>query len=82
MASDYFITGGLTEVNYNIASGGYQIGASNVGIKRRYNGMNVATDLRLVDTRTLRVVKTVSLQKQIEFKEEGLKALEFPVSAR
>lgn len=63
--SDYYITGGITEVNYNIFSGGAALGISNIGAGKRVFVMNVAADLRLVDSKTLRVVKTIPVQKQI-----------------
>ena len=63
--SDYYIVGGITEVNYAIRTGGAELGISLFEAGRRYYVMNVAADLRLVDTRTLRVVDTVSVQKQI-----------------
>jgi curli biogenesis system outer membrane secretion channel CsgG len=63
--SDYYIVGGITELNYNIASGGAELNITGVGAGARYFVMNVAADLRIVDTKTLEVVKTVSLQKQI-----------------
>lgn len=67
--SDYYIVGGITEVNYNIRSGGAELNVAGIGGGRRYYAMNVAVDLRLVETRTLRVVKTVSVQKQFVGRE-------------
>jgi curli biogenesis system outer membrane secretion channel CsgG len=64
LGSDYYIVGGVTEANYNISSGGAEVRVMNIGGGVRHYAMNVAADLRLVDTRTLRVVKTVSVQKQ------------------
>lgn len=63
--SDYYITGGITEVNYNIRSGGAALGISNIGAGKRVFVMNVGADLRLVDAKTLKVVKTIPVQKQI-----------------
>lgn len=71
LGSQYYIIGGITEVNYDIQSGGADVSVSNVGAKRRTYTMNIGVDLRLVDTRTLVVVKTVSLQKQIKGEEVG-----------
>jgi curli biogenesis system outer membrane secretion channel CsgG len=65
LRSDYYIVGGITEVNYNISSGGAEVNISNIGGKRRTYTMNVGVDLRIVDSRSLLVAKTVSLQKQI-----------------
>jgi curli biogenesis system outer membrane secretion channel CsgG len=72
LGSQYYIIGGITEVNYDIQSGGADVAISNVGAKRRTYTMNIGVDLRLVDTRTLVVVKTVSLQKQIKGEEVGV----------
>lgn len=63
--SDYYIVGGLTEVNYAIRTGGVELGVSMFEAGKRYYVMNVAGDLRIVDSRTTRVVRTVSVQKQI-----------------
>ncbi len=63
--SDYFITGGITEINYNIFSGGWEAGIENIGGGLRKMVLNVAADARLVDTRSLRIVKAVTLQKQV-----------------
>lgn len=63
--SDYYIVGGITEVNYNIKSGGADLEIAGIGGGHRTFVMNVAADLRLVDTKTLKVAKTVSIQKQI-----------------
>lgn len=71
LRSNYYIVGGVTELNYNIASTGAELTVSGVGAKRRTFTMNIGVDLRIVDTRTLVVVKTVSLQKQIVGTEIG-----------
>ncbi len=72
LRSQYYIIGGITEVNYNIASSGVDVAISNVGGKRRTFTMNIGVDLRIIDTRTLVVVKTVSMQKQIKGDEVGV----------
>ena len=70
--SDFYLVGGITELNYNIRSSG--VGLSGGGLKpsdlkAQIGGnlyiMNVGLDLRLVETRTLEVVDVVSDQKQI-----------------
>lgn len=71
LESDYFIVGGITELNYNIQSGGAEFSVNQIGPKARTYTMNVAADLRIVDTRTLVVEKTVSMQKQIVGYEVG-----------
>ncbi len=77
--SDFYLIGGITELNYNIRS----VGTDNfVGDRRAdkakgiVNGklyvMNVGLDLRLIDTKTLEVVDVISYQKQIIGREVGL----------
>ncbi|BET27113.1 holdfast attachment protein HfaB [Limnobacter thiooxidans] len=63
--SDFHIVGGITEVNYNIRSGSLESSIRFIGAAARYFVMNVAVDLRVVNTKTLEVVNTQSLQKQI-----------------
>jgi len=75
--SDYFIIGGITEVNYDINSGGVEIGVNQIGGKRRTYTESVGIDLRLVDSKTLMVVKTVSLTKQFNGYEVGLNLFRF-----
>lgn len=71
LQSDYYIVGGITELNYNIQSGGAQFTVGGVGPKSRSYVMNVAVDLRIVGTQTLKVYHTVSVQKQIVGYEVG-----------
>ena len=70
--SDFYLVGGITELNYNIRSTGVDGFASdpstegikaNIGIKLFV--MNVGLDLRLINTQTLEVVDVISYQKQI-----------------
>jgi curli biogenesis system outer membrane secretion channel CsgG len=75
--SQYFIVGGITELNYNIQSGGAEFAVSNVGPKARIFTMNVAVDLRVVGTQSLIVHDTVSLSKQITGYEVGVGVFRF-----
>jgi curli biogenesis system outer membrane secretion channel CsgG len=70
--SDFYLVGGITELNYNIRSSGGSLsggGLNTADLKGDMVGslyvMNVGLDLRLVETRTLEVVDVVSYQKQI-----------------
>jgi holdfast attachment protein HfaB len=74
--SDFYIVGGLTEVNFNIRSTGADASGGEVkatglkiGVGGRVFVMNIGLDLRLVNTRTLEVVDVVSYQKQIVGRE-------------
>lgn len=77
LKSDYYIIGGLTELNYNIQSGGIEAQVNQIGPRFRVFTMNVGADLRIVETRTLRVVRAVSLQKQIVGREIGAGVFRF-----
>lgn len=75
--SDFYIVGGITEVNYNISSGGAEVSVNNIGGKSRRFNQSVAVDLRLVNSRTLVVQKTISLQKQYTGYEVGAGVFRF-----
>ena len=68
--SDYYLVGGITELNFNIASERPAPGSASYV-------MNVGLDLRLVDSNTLEVADAVSYQKQIGGYREHSGALEF-----
>ncbi len=76
--SDYYLVGGVTELNYNIRSSGLDAFGGDVDAsdpKGRINAkiyvMNIGLDLRLVDTRSLEVIDVISYQKQILGREVG-----------
>ncbi|MBL9011240.1 MAG: holdfast anchoring protein HfaB [Alphaproteobacteria bacterium] len=82
--SDYYLVGGITELNYNIRS----VGADAFGSDPATTGakgqigyqayvMNVAIDLRLVNTQTLEVVDVISYQKQIIGREISAGVFDF-----
>src|SRR5690606_7389857 len=75
--SDYFIVGGITELNYNIQSGGAEIAVNQVGPKARVYTMNIAVDLRIVGTQSLMVYDTVSIEKQVTGYEVGAGVFRF-----
>ncbi len=75
--SDYFIVGGITELNYNINSGGAEFAVNQVGVKARTFSQSVSVDVRIVDTKSLMVVRTVSLTKQFNGYEVGLNVFRF-----
>jgi curli production assembly/transport component CsgG/holdfast attachment protein HfaB len=64
-ASDFVVVGALTELNYNIVSGGIGLNVSGIGANTRAVVINVALDVRVIDPRTLAVPYVTSLQKQI-----------------
>jgi len=70
--SDYYLVGGITELNYNIHSNGASLDAGGLNpfdirgtLSANAYVMNVGLDLRLVDTNTLEVIDVISYQKQI-----------------
>jgi curli production assembly/transport component CsgG/holdfast attachment protein HfaB len=64
-ASDYIVVGAVTELNYNIVSGGVQLFVQGIGGGGRSVIVNVALDLRVVDARNFSIKYVTSLQKQI-----------------
>ncbi len=70
--SDYYLVGGITELNFNIRSSGADLFFGDAdatdpagNLSGRLFVMNVGLDLRLVNTQTLEVVDVISYQKQI-----------------
>ena len=70
--SDYYIVGGITELNFNVRSenisgngGGTATNATTGTLSGSDYVMNVGLDLRLVNTNTLEVADVISYQKQI-----------------
>ncbi len=82
--SNYYLVGGITELNFNIRSMGANGTASDpsaYGLKATAGAsmyvMNIGLDLRLVDTNTLEVVDVVSSQKQIIGRQISAGAFDF-----
>ena len=82
--SDFYLVGGVTELNYNIrsqgldAQGGKQNATKGTGeITGQTYVMNVALDLRLVETKTEEVVDVQSYQKQIFGRQVGAGYFQF-----
>lgn len=74
-ASDYYLVGGVTELNADIrtvgADASYEKSRA-ASFSNQVLVMNVGIDLRLIDSHTLRVVDMVSYQKQVVSKSVGL----------
>lgn len=77
LQSDYYIVGGVTELNHNLSSGGAEALIGGVGARARYAVINVAVDLRIVNTRNLVVEHAVSMQKQLIGQEVGIDIFRF-----
>lgn len=74
--SRYYLVGGVTELNYNIESSGGELGVGALDPEDAKTGvggsrfvMNVAIDLRLVDSISQEVVAVAAYQKQIVGRE-------------
>jgi curli production assembly/transport component CsgG/holdfast attachment protein HfaB len=77
--SDFYLAGGITELNFNIRSNGLNAdagGLNTTDLKGTAGAttyiMNVGLDLRLINTRTLEVVDVISYQKQIVAHQVGI----------
>ena len=82
--SDYYLVGGITELNYNIRSVGGEAFVGDVdptdakgSIGAKLYVINVGLDLRLVETESLEVVDVISYQKQIIGREVSLGVFDF-----
>ena len=83
--SDFYVVGGITEVNYNIRSAGFDAGVGETDtdvpgsgiIQGKIYVMNIAMDLRLVQTTTQEVVDVISYQKQIIGREVSAGVFDF-----
>ncbi|MFC7291691.1 holdfast anchoring protein HfaB [Hirschia litorea] len=82
--SDFYLVGGITELNSNIRSVGVDafIGDLDTQDPKGNGGskmyvINVGLDLRLVETETLEVVDVISYQKQIIGREISLGVFDF-----
>ncbi len=82
--SDFYLVGGITELNANLRSVGIDgfIGDRDVEDPKGVGGakmyvINVGLDLRLVETKTLEVVDVISYQKQIIGREVSLGVFDF-----
>lgn len=61
----FLVLGAVTELNYNIHSGGERLFIGGLGGSRRAAVINVGLDLRLIDMKSLGTIYVTSLQKQI-----------------
>jgi curli production assembly/transport component CsgG/holdfast attachment protein HfaB len=82
--SDFYLVGGVTELNYNIKSAGLDVAGGKQNATKgtgeatgQIYVMNVALDLRLVETKTEEVVDVQSYQKQIYGRQVGAGYFQF-----
>ncbi|MEO1028595.1 MAG: holdfast anchoring protein HfaB [Pseudomonadota bacterium] len=82
--SDYYLVGGITELNQNIRSSAADLSLGDVDVldpvgngSVRLFVINVGVDLRLVETQSLEVVDVISFQKQIIGREVSAGVFDF-----
>lgn len=82
--SDFYLVGGITELNYNIRSVGGDAFAGDLDatdtkgtLGAKLFVINIALDLRMVETETLEVVDVISYQKQIIGRELSAGVFDF-----
>ncbi|WP_300380360.1 holdfast anchoring protein HfaB [Henriciella sp.] len=82
--SDFYLVGGITELNYNIRSVGAEAFVGDLdptdakgSIGGKLYVINVGLDLRLVETESLEVIDVISYQKQIIGREISLGIFDF-----
>ncbi|OXE35807.1 MAG: transcriptional regulator [Phenylobacterium zucineum] len=82
--SDFYVAGGVTELNFNIQSSGVDMSGGGIKamsgkgtLRGRFMVMNVGLDMRLINTRTLEVVDVISYQKQVIGREIGAGLFDF-----
>jgi curli biogenesis system outer membrane secretion channel CsgG len=64
-STDFIIVGALTELNYNIVTGGVGLRVAGIGAGARMAVVNVAMDLRVINSKNFAVSYVSTLQKQI-----------------
>jgi curli biogenesis system outer membrane secretion channel CsgG len=64
-STDFIIVGALTELNYNIVTGGAGLRVAGIGAGARMAVVNVAMDLRVINSKNFAVSYVSTLQKQI-----------------
>jgi len=77
LGSQYYVTGGVTELNYNISSNGAELGVAGIYGGYRTYTLSVGVDMRLVRTTSMEVVETTTLMKHITGYETKLGAFRF-----
>ena len=82
--SRYYVVGGVSELNYNIRSSGVDISGGSAetaglsgGLTHSGYVMNIAIDLRLIDTTSQEVLATASYQKQLVGRETRVGVFDF-----
>ena len=69
--SDAYVVGSINSLDFNIASGGAEVSVSGIGGKARAYRALVGMDLRLVDSKTSKIIASTSINKQIVGEDVG-----------
>ena len=73
--ANYYVTGAITELNYDVSSSGAKLRTRSVTLTNRQSVASVAIDLRLVNTATLEVYETSSMRMQVQLNENDAQAI-------
>jgi curli biogenesis system outer membrane secretion channel CsgG len=65
LGADYYLTGSLTDINFTVDSGGVQGYINGIGGQWRSYWISVSLDLRLVNTKTLRIQNVIPVRKYL-----------------
>jgi len=65
LGSDYIVAGSISEINYNLGSGGFSVTVDGIGGGWRVFWMDIGMDLRVINTTTTEIVYTLPQRKQV-----------------
>ena len=65
IGSDYVVAGSISEINFNIGSGGFSVTVDGIGGGWRVFWMDIGMDLRVIDTTTTEIVIALPQRKQV-----------------
>jgi len=65
IGSDYVVAGSISEINYNIGSGGFNLTIDGIGAGWQAFWMDIGMDLRVINTDTTEIVMALPLRKQV-----------------
>ncbi|MEA1964876.1 MAG: CsgG/HfaB family protein [Candidatus Aerophobetes bacterium] len=77
IGAKYIVGGAITEYNCDVVTGGTKLAVAGVGGKTKFAKATAAIDLRVTDTTTGEVVKTLSMKDKIIGKMVGLNLFSF-----
>lgn len=66
---DYYVTGAITELNFDVYSDGAKVKVDAVSLSNRSVQATIAADIRVVNAKTLEVMATTSFRKAVNLSE-------------